>query len=296
MIEETPFFLNTLGYRLYCILYRPQCAAKCAVLLCHPFAEEKLWSQRVFVSFARRLAENGYAVLRLDYMGHGDSDGAFSHADVTTRLSDIAAGLDYLKSHLGAHVPLCLIGLRFGATLAALMSEDRKDVEQLILWEPIINGDMYARQLLRINIATQTAVYKQVVKNSEALVEMLHTGKTVNVDGYEIGRTFYEQLTAIDLLRSPLGFNGKVLVVSIVKHKDKVDRQSLRLKEKYPGCDYRTVVEEHFWSNIPHYYKRADRLAEATLQWMEEIYANVTRANRKPDEKPSPWDLASPRR
>jgi hypothetical protein len=53
------------------------------------FAEEKLWSQRVMVSFARKMALLGYPVLRFDVMGHGDSDGEFKNATIPSILSDI---------------------------------------------------------------------------------------------------------------------------------------------------------------------------------------------------------------
>ena len=49
------------------------CAA--AFVFCHPLTEEKLWTHRVFVTFARELAAAGHTVLRFDYRGNGDSDG-----------------------------------------------------------------------------------------------------------------------------------------------------------------------------------------------------------------------------
>jgi len=268
-MPEKPFYLENNGHRLYCIQYMPAGRAKCGVVLCHPFAEEKLWSQRVFVSFARLLAQHGYCVLRVDYRGHGDSEGDFADATVKTRLADIDGALDYLKAELGAHTPLCVAGLRLGATLAAMVADSRSDVNHLALWEPIVDGKAYMQQLFRINIATQSAVYKQVLNNSDALAEKLKNKGTVNIDGYEIGCDFYEQLIGINLLDRKSTFAGEVVLISIARNLAKVNRALLKLKQQYAHISFSTVVEEPFWTNTQAYCKRAHHLSGVTLQWLE---------------------------
>ena len=267
--QENPFFLDNQGRGLYCIQYTPAAPPKGGIVLCHPFAEEKLWAQRVFVSFARLLSRHGYSVLRVDYMGHGDSEGDFEEATLTTRLSDISCAFDHLKSQLGPETPLGLAGLRLGATLAAVLSEKKDDIGFLILWEPVVDGKSYLRQMLRINIATQSAVYKQVLHNSEALVQNLRHGKTINVDGYEIGQEFYEQLNGIDLLDREKRYKGDVLLVSIAKNAEKINRPLFKLKQKYANVSYAAVVEDSFWNSVPAYCNRADQLFDKTLRWLE---------------------------
>jgi uncharacterized protein len=279
-MNEQPFYLENNGYRLYCIGNRPAGAVKCGVVLCHPFAEEKLWAQRVLVSFARLLARNGYRVLRMDYMGHGDSEGDFSDATIATRMADIHCALDHLKAELPDRTPLCLAGLRLGATLASIAAETRPDVDYLILWEPIINGETYMRQLFRINIATQAAVYKQVVNNTDALVKKLYNNETVNIDGYEIGRDFYEQLIDIKLLERKHAFRGTVLLVAIARTLERINKQFFQLNQRYANSSYLTVAGEPFWNNISVYCKDSAHLFDATLQWLEGK-ENDTRENQK---------------
>ena len=88
-----------------------------------------------------------------------------------------------------------LLGLRLGATLAATAAESRPDVDRLVLWAPIVDGARYAQDLLRINITTQLAVYREVREDRAALVEAMRAGQTANVDGYEVGIAMYEGLT-----------------------------------------------------------------------------------------------------
>ena len=69
-MKETPTFIPHLEDRLFGMLHEPEGrTSRTPFVFCHPFAEEKLWTQRVYVSFARRLAREGHPVLRFDYRG-----------------------------------------------------------------------------------------------------------------------------------------------------------------------------------------------------------------------------------
>jgi alpha/beta superfamily hydrolase len=101
----------------------------------------------VYVNFARDLANRGYTVLRFDYMGNGDSDGNFEDSSIETNLSDIRCALQVLREKVGFSCWFGVIGLRFGATLAALVAEPEADISRLVLWEPVVNGAQYMQEL-----------------------------------------------------------------------------------------------------------------------------------------------------
>ena len=111
-MNETPFFFDGNGYRLFGVVHDPEVEANSrGFVFCHPFAEEKLWTHRVFVNFARSLAQKGYHVLRFDYMGHGDSEGEFSDSSVETRLADIHSAVVWLQANRPVEVGTGLLGL-----------------------------------------------------------------------------------------------------------------------------------------------------------------------------------------
>lgn len=118
-----------------------------AVLLCNPFGEEAARAHRTYRVLASRLERAGYAAMRFDYAGTGDSAGSSEDFGVDDWLDDIVAAAAELRRESGsAH--LVLVGLRLGATLAALATVRRElRARHLVLWDPVTDGAAYLREL-----------------------------------------------------------------------------------------------------------------------------------------------------
>jgi len=274
-MEECNFFSGS-GYRLFGCLHWPEGSnRRCGVVFCEPFAEEKLWSQRVMVNFSRLLARRGYTILRFDFMGHGDSDGDFEDSDVDTRLSDIGKAMEFLKKRAEVR-DVGLLGLRWGATLSAIWCERNGEADFMILWEPILDGNAYVQQCLRSSLATQMAAYKKVRYTREQMIKDLEKGQAVNVDGYLISGSFFRQASAIDLTRMAVEFHGPVLIVRFGSGHDIGANEGInRLCENYrrtnPNSNLVEVAEKPFWKDIRLYYQRAGEVFQASLDWLENI-------------------------
>lgn len=269
-MDETPFFFPVEAQELFGILHRPTSAPSgLGFVFCHPFAEEKLWAHRVYVSLARDLAVRGHTVLRFDHMGHGDSDGEFEDASVVTHLRDIEAAVGRLHEMDSSVERVALFGLRLGATFAALSAARLPAITGLVLWEPVVDGGRYMQEVLRSNLTSQLAAYGKVVKDRKALVESLNEGKSINVDGYELGRAFYEQVSAIDLLSGSAAFGGEALILQVGKPGQPARKDLLALNDGLPHVQLVSCIEEPFWREIKPFYARAERLSAATLEWLE---------------------------
>jgi exosortase A-associated hydrolase 2 len=268
-MNETPLFFHGNSYNLFGILHYPHTTViKGGFVFCHPFAEEKLWAHRVFVSFARKLAASGFAVLRFDYMGHCDSEGDFKESTVETRLADIDRAIEKIKSEIQGLERVNLFGLRFGATLAALTAENRGDIEKLILCEPIIDGSRYIQEILRSNLTTQLAVFGKVSKNREQLIRDMKSGQTTNVDGYEISYALFEQVSAINLVENIKQYSGASLILQISKEGQPLRNEILKLSDCYKDKVIKLCVEEPFWRETKHYYGHAFNLYDESLDWL----------------------------
>lgn len=241
------------------------------MVLCHPFGEEKLWSHRVFVNFAREAALRGLAVLRFDFRGHGDSAGHSENNSLDSFSSDIESALRALRLELPSAVDIGLLGLRLGASLAWLRAGRDESIRWVALWEPILLGERYIQELLRINLSTQLAIYGKVKTNREALVAEMQSGSLVNVDGYLISHEFFAGCCAMDLIDAQAPAHGTAaLIVQIAPNIKQKDRQDLlKLTENSESGDFIKTEEPPFWREIKPFTSRTKNLVNQTLDWWE---------------------------
>lgn len=267
-VKETPFFFHSGSHALFGLLHEPPAGRTGdTFVFCHPFGEEKLWSHRVYVSFARTLADAGHAVLRFDYMGNGDSDGLFEHSTLTTAQADVRAAIEQARQLTGAE-RVHLLGLRLGATIASLVAEQSSDVDRLILWSPIVDGARYMQELLRINLTTQMAMYKEVRQDREALVAIMEGGDTVNVDGYELSHRHYSEVSAVKLAAGPKRHMGPCLVVHIDRQPGRPAGELQQLADTYSHGSLVFAQEEAFWKEIAKFYHVAPNLYATTTAFV----------------------------
>lgn len=267
--EEMLFFASPNG-RLFGVLHEPADPdVETGFVFCHPFAEEKLWTHRVYVTFARSLAAKGIAVLRFDHFGHGDSDGEHPNLSMATMNSDIHTACAELRSRHPSLARLVLLGLRLGAS-NAIRAAAACRADAVVAWEPIIDGPHYAQELLRINVAGQMAAFGEVRHNRETLVNRLNEGQTVNVDGYEISNELHDQLGEMNLLTPTKDADiTPSLIVNVRKSGDSPAPAMQRLAEQSPARRLEVVNEEPFWREIRQFYQQAPNLFSCTESWIE---------------------------
>jgi uncharacterized protein len=268
-MNETPLFFANGASRLFGVLHAPDAATgKSTFVFCHAFGEEKLWTHRACVTFARELAAHGHAVLRFDYRGHGDSDGTFTDSSVETMVSDVHAAIAQARELTGREA-VSLLGVRFGATLASLVAEEASDVRHLVLWAPIIDGARYMQELLRTNLTTQMSSYKKIVHDRAALVAQMEQGATVNVDGYDMALPLYRQCSAIRLAAEPRRYSGPCLAIQVDRAPAAKPAAELsELAARYARATVVCAQEEPFWKEIARYYGTAASVGTATLDWL----------------------------
>ena len=146
-MTATPFFFGG-ERRLFGWLHEPDTAVRrnTAVLLCQPFGHEYICAHRSVRWLAERLSAAGFTALRFDYAGTGNSAATppgSSMLPAWEQSIDIAADELVARSDCDQ---IAMIGIRFGATLAALAAARRGDVASLVLAAPCTSGRSYIRQ------------------------------------------------------------------------------------------------------------------------------------------------------
>jgi exosortase A-associated hydrolase 2 len=248
-VSETPFFFELGRERLFAVHHRPPSGEpRRGIVLCHALAEEKLWSQRVYVSLARELAAHGFAVLRLDCRGEGDSDLEFEDATLQTRVDDAVRAAEVLGEREPSLGGVIFLGHRFGCVVAASAAARVPHLAQaLIAWDPIESGNAYLMQWLRATLASQLVATGKAPTRA-SLVKLLEEGRTVTIEGYGVGPRFYRELARVQ---------WQPLVKAV-------------------GCPTLVIEgssEPPFWRQTQRMHMRAPAMTERSLQWLQAVAA-----------------------
>lgn len=166
-----------------------------AILYIPPFAEEMNKSRRMATLQARSFVEYGYAVLLLDLFGTGDSEGEFGEATWQLWLQNIDTAVAWLKQQGAKRVSLW--GLRTGALLALDFScSEHQEVERILCWQPVLNGDTFVTQFLRLRVAAAMMDSNAPREKTSDLKKQLQDGKGLEVAGYWLNPDLINPLMA----------------------------------------------------------------------------------------------------
>ena len=152
----TPLFFGDRTRRLFGV-YSPGHAVGArarGAVLCAPWGPEYLRAHRSLAQLGKWLNEAGVHVLRFDWHGTGDSAGDMAEARLDGWVDDLHSAIDELKDTAGLQ-RVSLVGLRLGATLALRAAATRRrDIDGLVLWDPVMNGREHLAELRALHAAT----------------------------------------------------------------------------------------------------------------------------------------------
>ena len=215
-VTERALGFGCEGDALVGVLHEPAApASDIGVVVVVGGPQYRAGSHRQFVLLARALAGAGFAVLRFDYRGMGDSRGAardFEHAS-----ADIGAAIDALRAGAPAVRRVVLWGLCDGASAALLYLDETRDprVQGLCLLNPWVRSQAsLARTQVRhyyTRRLTQRAFWAKLLTGGvgsgawRGLMDSLHAQRAARVDD---GASFQQRMA-----RAWAAFEGNILLV-----------------------------------------------------------------------------------
>lgn len=143
------FHFGPAPARLYGVLRRPaeRPTDRLASVLCYPYGREYVRTHWIYVQLGCLLAEAGVPALQFDCRGCGDSFGESTECSFDGWLEDVEHAVETVRLRTGCD-RVTLIGLRLGATLAALAGACMRTVPSMVLWNPIVDGPAYWREMI----------------------------------------------------------------------------------------------------------------------------------------------------
>lgn len=141
-----PFFFGDSQQQLFGVYHPARGRSSRGVVICYPWAREYLLAHPTLKLLSQRLADAGWHALRFDYFGTGDSAGDSDGSGHKQWLEDVSMAIDELKAIAGVK-EVTLVGMRHGATLAAMTAAQRDDIARVVLWDPVADGRAYLSEL-----------------------------------------------------------------------------------------------------------------------------------------------------
>ncbi len=121
--------------RIEALVSEPESAPAVAVL-CHPHPQHGgTMNNKVVHTLARTLAGRGFATIRFNFRGVGESEG--SYADGRGEVEDARAIIDHARQHWPG-LPVWLGGFSFGAMVAIVAAADQ-DIAGLVSVAPPVD-------------------------------------------------------------------------------------------------------------------------------------------------------------
>jgi pimeloyl-ACP methyl ester carboxylesterase len=234
----------------------------CAVVLCYPFGHEYIRSHRAYQQLAIRLARAGFPVLRFDFFGCGDSEGEAEEGNFDQWLSNIPLAIAEVRERGGLQ-QICLVGLRLGATLAALASLEQPDIAGLVLWEPILNGKAYLEEL---TLQHQEAIWRFPVPPKSYIA----TNTPTELLGFPLSKEIVADLEKLNLLTIRQKSTKNVLIIE-GQEKSTVGP----LREHFQGMgsppEYRQILSFKIWTEDPDKGLVPHQTLQTIVSWISEV-------------------------
>ncbi|MGQ9732912.1 MAG: alpha/beta fold hydrolase [Candidatus Zipacnadales bacterium] len=267
---------ESAGYLLRGVVHRPvQAPPVAGLVFVHPFAEEKKCSHRTFVEMGRAAARDGWAVLRVDLRGCGDSTGEFEAADLNAWREDLRRVFALAPETLGC-ARVGMLGLRLGGTLAVELAEEHLDMPCLVLWEPVVEGERYLSLTMRRSMLRRKLTVHEGGKEVET-VERVGGETELDFDGYLVTVEMQRQIAQLNLLAKPKAYAGPTLILNL-SGREKVAPTLEKLASLYISGEVRVVRQEPLWSAVG--LVDPTPTISATVEWLKGVVPGLSHSNR----------------
>jgi dienelactone hydrolase len=212
-----------------------------SIVMLHGFTGHHIEDGRLFVQAARHLAAAGFAALRFDFYGSGDSDGNFDEWTMETQVADAVAALDWFgtlpevdAARIGA------LGLSRGGTVLALLAGQDSRLKAITFWNAASLPDLHAPG-----------------------IEAMRADGGV-IGGLRLGQALLDEFFGADIVGALADYAGPGLVIRGTADEIVVEAEAVALKEAFGARGELRLIRD-----ADHTFQHPD--------WRAEVFAATTR-------------------
>jgi pimeloyl-ACP methyl ester carboxylesterase len=222
-----------------------------------PFGREDICAHRTLRHLAEDAACAGFIALRFDLDGTGDSAGDDTDPDrIESWVASIQDACELVRGN-GTR-QLVMIGVRLGATLAALAAQRRGDVATLVAFNAVVSGKTYLRELRALQMAMNLQPSPTPCKED---------GQETN--GFLLNAQACEVLKRLDLAALPIPAPS----VWLLERDDMPAREEWAGHLRASGCDVvsRRIPGYVHMMDSPHANRVASAFIDACIECAQSV-------------------------
>lgn len=174
------------------------------VVMLHGTASQKNEVGGLYQRLAIYLAQKGYASLRIDFAGTGDSQVDYRFYNLTSAQNDVTAALNYLaaQSQLDSN-RMGIIGFSQGGLIAQLIAEQDARIKAMVAWSSVGGNGIDIFQFMF------DEYYAEAQKNGFAVVKFPWREQPLN-----FGLQWFNEIKANAILDKMNNYHGKLLCIA----------------------------------------------------------------------------------
>jgi uncharacterized protein len=259
-----PFYFGPAEKPLWGCYHEPPTEARrdCAVVVCYPMGHEYIQFHRACRQMASLLCNEGFPVLRFDFYGCGDSSGDCEEGRIDRWLADISTAVGEIRRRCGS-TKICLTGLRLGGALATLAGAVRGDIDAMVLWDAVVQGQSYVEELRSLQREMLRRAHLKPASD-ETRQEAL---------GFILTHQMLRDLEGIDLLALRQKPADEILVIESHNQPDQ-NLLTQHLKNLHSEVAHQHLPNPQFWHWVEDFthVPVPQQILQSVKRWMTEAY------------------------
>lgn len=245
-MQQKLFFKNSKGDKLCGLLSNPTGDKnRKIIIIAHGFSSSK--NSANFIKMSDEFDKKGISTFRIDFYGHGESEGDFAKITISEAVDDILQAIKFLKDN--GYSRIGLIGSSFGGIASIMVASKINDLFALALKSPVSDY----REVQEIKL-TEKGLENWKNKGWEYYVNREEEKLRLNY-------TFVEDF------KNNIAYNvaSLIKIPTLIVHGDKDNvvpvKQSMKTSKLIKNCRLKIIKDaDHIYTNIDHAKKMIEEI------------------------------------
>ena len=183
------------GLTLQGVLHTPEADLWPLVVFCHGFLSHK--DSAKYKQLARVFADEGFACIRFDFRGCGESGGLLQHSTVSDRWNDLQRVFDQVQTLAGFNGTYGLLGSSLGGYLALLEASQNPWVRCVAVWSTPSHLHELAERIEQAAPVAMSRAFLKDLSQVELLSRLNNVQRVLIVHGQEDREVLPDHATEI---------------------------------------------------------------------------------------------------